>query len=124
MFGIFFILAAHEHYSIDVFVAFYITSRLFLYYHTLSNNQALMQRDSIRTRVWFPLFSYFEASVDGIVPNEFETPSEIVANIYGFFASKVTSVRLFHNAVVSSGNNSTNSRNNVPNKIIENNKKE
>ncbi|KAK7868363.1 hypothetical protein R5R35_013653 [Gryllus longicercus] len=74
MFGIFFILSAHEHYSIDVFVAFYITSRLFLYYHTLANNQALMQRDSNRTRVWFPLFSFFESSVDGIVPNEYESP--------------------------------------------------
>lgn len=78
MFGIFFILAAHEHYSIDVFVAFYITSRLFLYYHTLANNQALMQRDSNRTRIWFPMFSYFESSVDGIIPNEFDTVSEIV----------------------------------------------
>ncbi|XP_050334547.1 ceramide phosphoethanolamine synthase [Bactrocera neohumeralis] len=73
MFGIFFILAAHEHYSIDVFVAFYITSRLFLYYHTLANNQALMSHDSTRTRIWFPMFSYFESSIDGIVPNEFDT---------------------------------------------------
>nr|AEE62041.1 unknown [Dendroctonus ponderosae] len=84
MFGIFFILAAHEHYSIDVFVAFYITSRLFLYYHTLANNQALMQRDSTRTRVWFPLFSYFEASVEGIVPNEYDTPAEVTRQFCGF----------------------------------------
>ncbi|XP_058804031.1 ceramide phosphoethanolamine synthase [Phymastichus coffea] len=81
MFGIFFILAAHEHYSIDVFVAFYITSRLFLYYHTLANNQALMQRDSNRTKIWFPLFSFFESSVDGIVPNEYESPSVIIFNL-------------------------------------------
>lgn len=81
MFGIFFILAAHEHYSIDVFVAFYITSRLFLYYHTLANNQALMQRDSTRTRIWFPMFSYFESSVNGIVPNEYDTLDEIARKI-------------------------------------------
>lgn len=85
MFGIFFILAAHEHYSIDVFVAFYITSRLFLYYHTLANNQALMQRDSNRTRIWFPLFSFFESTVDGIVPNEYESPSLIIYNIASSF---------------------------------------
>ncbi|KAH8380027.1 hypothetical protein KR009_008537 [Drosophila setifemur] len=81
MFGIFFILAAHEHYSIDVFVAFYITSRLFLYYHTLANNRALMQSDSKRTRIWFPMFSYFESSVDGMVPNEFETPGSLINGI-------------------------------------------
>ncbi|XP_017862614.1 PREDICTED: sphingomyelin synthase-related 1 [Drosophila arizonae] len=81
MFGIFFILAAHEHYSIDVFVAFYITSRLFLYYHTLSNNRALMQSDSTRTRIWFPMFSYFENSVDGIIPNEFDTTSSLIDSL-------------------------------------------
>lgn len=105
MFGIFFILAAHEHYSIDVFVAFYITSRLFLYYHTLSNNQALMQRDSTRTRIWFPMFSFFESSVDGMIPNEFETPVEIVYNIVGWikdtclgfsFIESILSARYIH----------------------------
>lgn len=74
LFGVFFILAAHEHYSIDVFIAFYITTRLFLYYHTLANNRALYQRDGHRTRIWFPLFSFFESSVNGIVPNEYEIP--------------------------------------------------
>ena len=73
-FGIFFILAAHEHYSIDVFIAFYITSRMFLYYHSLANNRALHQRDSFRTKIWFPMFSYFEAHIDGIVPNEYTNP--------------------------------------------------
>ncbi|RWS12548.1 sphingomyelin synthase-related protein 1-like protein, partial [Dinothrombium tinctorium] len=74
LFGIFFILAAHEHYSIDVFIAFYISTRLFLYYHTLANNRALKQGDRMRTRIWFPLFYFFESGVDGIVPNQFEYP--------------------------------------------------
>ncbi|CAH1392409.1 unnamed protein product [Nezara viridula] len=84
MFGIFFILSGHEHYSIDVFIAFYITSRLFLYYHTLANNQSLMQRDTGRTRIWFPLFSFFESGVDGIVPNEYESPVVIVEKLFCF----------------------------------------
>ncbi len=74
IFAVFFILAAHEHYSIDVFIAFYITSRLFLYYHSLANNRALVQQDGRRTRIWFPLFSFFESKCDGIVPNEYEWP--------------------------------------------------
>lgn len=94
MFGIFFILAAHEHYSIDVFVAFYITSRLFLYYHTLANNQALMQRDSNRTRIWFPMFSYFESSVDGIIPNEFNSVGEIIDQLVHLLMEVKDSVML------------------------------
>ncbi|XP_069125045.1 sphingomyelin synthase-related protein 1-like [Argopecten irradians] len=85
MFGIFFILAAHEHYSIDVFIAFYISSRLFLYYHVLANNRSLMLRDKSRRRIWFPLFSFFESKCDGIVPNEFEWPFPSLATISAFF---------------------------------------
>ncbi|GAB6019498.1 hypothetical protein CHUAL_001075 [Chamberlinius hualienensis] len=64
-FGVFFILSAHEHYSIDVFIAFYISTRLFLYYHTLANNRDLMHRDNKRTRIWFPLFYFFESNIGG-----------------------------------------------------------
>lgn len=74
LFGIFFILAAHEHYSIDVFIAFYITTRLFLYYHTLANTRAYQQ--SRRARIWFPMFSFFECNVNGPVPNQYHWPFE------------------------------------------------
>jgi len=96
-FGIFFILSGHEHYSIDVFIAFYITSRLFLYYHTLANNQSLMQRDTGRTRIWFPLFSFFESDVDGIVPNEYESPVVVVRQLLRLGKQMYKkSVLLFH----------------------------
>lgn len=81
IFGVFFILAGHEHYSIDVFIAFYISTRLFLYYHALANNRAFVRDDRRRTRIWFPLFYFFESSVEGPVPNEYEWPVRIPENV-------------------------------------------
>ncbi|CAL8381011.1 sphingomyelin synthase-related protein 1 isoform X2 [Gadus morhua] len=83
LFGIFFILAAHEHYSIDVFIAFYITTRLFLYYHTLANTRAYQQ--SRRARIWFPMFSFFESNVNGPVPNEYCWPFARPVSLRRFF---------------------------------------
>lgn len=72
LFGVFFILAAHEHYTLDVFVAFYISSRIFLYYHMLANTQSYGR--SKRIKYLFPMFSYFESNVPGKVPHEWEVP--------------------------------------------------
>lgn len=95
LFGVFFILAAHEHYSIDVFIAFYISTRLFLYYHTLANNRALYQSDRHRTRIWFPLFSFFESGVSGIVPNEYEMPFRKTKDrLLNHLAEKIVRIQL------------------------------
>lgn len=40
-----------------------------------------MSHDSNRTRIWFPMFSYFESSVDGIIPNEYDTVEMVLDNI-------------------------------------------
>ncbi|KAH9513054.1 Sphingomyelin synthase- protein 1 [Bulinus truncatus] len=92
-FGIFFLLAAHEHYSIDVFMAFYLSSRLFMYYHTLAYNRALLAPDSKRTRVWFPLFSFFESKGEGRIPNQFELPFKYVGPCCQVVYEWVCSVR-------------------------------
>lgn len=68
------ILAAHEHYTIDVFIAFFLTSRLFLYYHSLANNAVLHSISDRRLSIWFPMFSYLERNIQCMVPNSFRLP--------------------------------------------------
>lgn len=46
--------------------------------------QALTSHDSTRTRIWFPMFSYFESSVDGIIPNEYTSFENISNDFVGY----------------------------------------
>ncbi|XP_063290197.1 phosphatidylcholine:ceramide cholinephosphotransferase 1 [Pelobates fuscus] len=75
--GIFCILLAHDHYTVDVVVAYYITSRTFWSYHTMANHQVLKEASpaNLLSRVWwFKAFQYFEKNVNGAVPRTYQLP--------------------------------------------------
>ncbi|XP_041755238.1 phosphatidylcholine:ceramide cholinephosphotransferase 1-like [Coregonus clupeaformis] len=75
--GIFCILQAHDHYTVDVVVAYNLTTRLFWWYHTLANQQALKEtsQSNLFSRVWwYRQFQYFEENVKGIVPRNYQLP--------------------------------------------------
>ncbi|XP_029030769.1 phosphatidylcholine:ceramide cholinephosphotransferase 1-like [Betta splendens] len=76
--GIFCILLAHDHYTVDVVVAYFITTRLFWWYHTMANQQSLKETSQSNpfSRVWwYRLFQYFEENVNGTVPRNYQLPS-------------------------------------------------
>lgn len=77
-----------------------------------------MQRDSTRTKVWFPLFSYFESSVDGIVPNEYDTPTEIICNLLNFFKSNLNFLKELQICLTAQNNENVNS-NHMMNSVCE-----
>ncbi|TNN14985.1 Sphingomyelin synthase-related 1 [Schistosoma japonicum] len=121
LFGVFFILAGHEHYSIDVFIAIYISSRLFLYYHCLANNNILHQPDNERIKIWFPLFSYFEHNVKSVVPNMYEIPFR------NYYNNKVYHINNNNNSTSSdhtNGNSSCSSNNSDTCNQTNNNKRQ
>ncbi|OXA50461.1 phosphatidylcholine:ceramide cholinephosphotransferase 1 isoform X1 [Folsomia candida] len=75
--GMICLLVSHGHYTVDVLIAYFATTRLFWMYHTFSNNAELQRRSSSNSLSevwWFPLFKYFEGSVKGQVPKEYAIP--------------------------------------------------
>lgn len=75
--GIFMVLLSRGHYTVDVVIGYYVTSRVFWIYHTLANNMSLKvasQNNYLSRSWWFPLFSYFEKNVGGVVPRQYEWP--------------------------------------------------
>ncbi|XP_063217281.1 phosphatidylcholine:ceramide cholinephosphotransferase 2-like isoform X2 [Bacillus rossius redtenbacheri] len=75
--GVVMVLLAHAHYTVDVLIAYYVTTTLFWAYHTMANNACLKQAgpNNLLARMWwFRLFLYFERNVGGPVPRKYDWP--------------------------------------------------
>ncbi|XP_055372147.1 phosphatidylcholine:ceramide cholinephosphotransferase 1-like [Condylostylus longicornis] len=77
-FGVICVLIAHGHYTIDVLIAYYVTTRLFWTYHTLTNINFLQSGSSynyIGREWWYTyFFRYFERNIRGPLPRQYEWP--------------------------------------------------
>ncbi|XP_073977601.1 phosphatidylcholine:ceramide cholinephosphotransferase 2-like isoform X3 [Rhodnius prolixus] len=75
--GILLVLLARGHYTVDVLIAYYVTTRTFWIYHTLANHKKLKQAtaDNTLSRIWwFKIFCYFEGNVGGPIPRLYNWP--------------------------------------------------
>ncbi|KFD54861.1 hypothetical protein M513_04295 [Trichuris suis] len=75
--GILCILLSRGHYTVDVVIAYFVTTRMFWLYHTMANNPELKDytpTNLLSRECWFPLFRYMESNVAPSVPRQFEWP--------------------------------------------------
>lgn len=75
--GIVLLQCSHGHYTIDILIAYYVTTRVFWIYHTLANNKELKEgttRNCFSRVWWFQIFQYFERNVGDCVPNDYDWP--------------------------------------------------
>lgn len=77
--GVLFLMMARGHYSIDVIIAYWITTRLWWIYHTMCNNGGLLKdsrnkRNYLKKMWWWKLFQYFETNIPVTVPRQYNLP--------------------------------------------------
>jgi len=77
-FGVVALLLARGHYSIDVVVAYWITTRLWWMYHTMTKHDLLKSRENGDNHLnqiwWWYIFLYFEGRVPIKLPREYGWP--------------------------------------------------
>eukprot|EP00092_Neocalanus_flemingeri_P013675 GFUD01014748.1.p1 GENE.GFUD01014748.1~~GFUD01014748.1.p1 ORF type:complete len:336 (-),score=120.53 GFUD01014748.1:44-1051(-) len=75
--GISALLLGHGHYSIDVLLGYWVTTRVWAMYHTLSNTSMLKTRDrnnTLQTLWWWRVFIFLEVNVPGPLPQQYSFP--------------------------------------------------
>jgi shingomyelin synthase len=76
--GVLTLLFSRGHYSIDVVIAYWITTRLWWMYHTLANNPGLVDGSNKHNYLsnvwWWYIFRYFEIKVGRPLPKRYNWP--------------------------------------------------
>jgi len=77
--GVLTLLFARGHYSIDVVLAYWVTTRIWWIYHTMANNPEFLKGDGAKHNYllniwWMYIFRYFEAGVGRPLPKGFNFP--------------------------------------------------
>ena len=75
LFGVCCIFLSHEHYTIDIIIAFYLALHIFFYYHWIADNR-LYFSEAIwkQIRLICPMLWLMESYNDGKVINEYQLP--------------------------------------------------
>lgn len=72
--GVLCLIFSRGHYTIDVIIAYWITTRTFWEYHTLANIPLLrnnqQNRNHLIKSIWFPIFKFMESNVLRPVPRK------------------------------------------------------
>lgn len=92
--GVIFLLLARGHYTIDVILAYYVTTRLWWSYHTVANNNTLRtagDHNLIANECWWHPFRWFECNTKGPLPRRYNVPLPKV--IKRFFVRKMSVLR-------------------------------
>jgi len=75
--GVVLVMIARGHYTVDVLIAYYITTRAFWIYHMLANRSDLKSPSDTNylSRVfWFRYFIWLEGSIRGVLPRHYSIP--------------------------------------------------
>jgi len=75
--GVAALLLGHGHYSIDVLLGYWVTTRTWAMYHTLANNTILKIRNNhntLQTLWWWRVFIFLEGNVPGPLPPVYGVP--------------------------------------------------
>eukprot|EP00092_Neocalanus_flemingeri_P007428 GFUD01008021.1.p1 GENE.GFUD01008021.1~~GFUD01008021.1.p1 ORF type:complete len:406 (+),score=131.39 GFUD01008021.1:44-1261(+) len=75
--GIIFLLLGRGHYSIDVVLAYWVSSRMWWTFHTMANIREVKdggEHNMFRGLWWWHAFRYFENNIPGPLPQQYSLP--------------------------------------------------